>query len=147
MWLDKLNKIKEEKALYDEKLNKGVEEKILKRFNRNIKVRGFGVSLPYDYVKFLSMVNGLEFNGYIIYGVDDTVSYFVPNQKIYGFCLNNFDKEVPNSIVIGESEDIWYIYDYSTRSYFEYDYLAKEKLNEYNDLDELLDVVLEKALA
>ena len=147
MWLDKLNKIKEEKALYDEKLNKGVEEKILKRFNRNIKVRGFGASLPYDYVKFLSMLNGLEFNGYIIYGVDDTVSYFVPNQEIYGFCLNNFDKEVPNSIVIGESEDIWYIYDYSTRSYFEYDCLAQEKLNEYKDLDELLDVVLEKALS
>ena len=146
MWLDKLNKIKEELSLYNEKLNKGVEEKILKRFNRAIKVKGFGASLPYDYVKFLSMVNGLEFNGYIIYGVDDTVSYFVPNQEIYGFCLNNFDKEVPNSIVIGESEDIWYIYDYSTRSYFEYECLPKERLREFKDFETMLDVILGEAL-
>ena len=100
MWLDKLNNIKEELSLYNEKLNKGVEEKILKRFNRTIKVKGFGASLPYDYVKFLSMVNGLEFNGYIIYGVDDTVLYFVPNQEIYGFFLFFLDKELRDSLVI-----------------------------------------------
>ena len=69
MWTDKLQNIIQEKNLYGEKVNIGATEGEIQLLIREIK-NELNVDLPSEYLKILEVVNGIEFNGFILYGID-----------------------------------------------------------------------------
>ena len=88
MWKDKLQEIIQEEKLYGEEVNIGATKKEIALFLKEAKAE-LNVDLPNDYVKILKRVNGLEFNGLILYGIDEYLLSKQPNQSINGIIENN----------------------------------------------------------
>ena len=70
MWKEKLEEIIQEKALYGEKVNSGALEKEIKVLNEKVAAE-LDVILPDEYIGVLEIINGIEYNGFMIYGIDE----------------------------------------------------------------------------
>lgn len=88
MWKDKLQEIIQEKKIYGEKVNIGATEEEIAILFKQAKFE-IDVDLPNDYAKILRLVNGLEFNGSILYGIDQKLLSKQPNQSINGLIEYN----------------------------------------------------------
>ena len=88
MWKEKLETIKKEMELYQEKTNFGIgDEKILVRFQREVR-KEFGYELPIDYLDFFRYINGFEYNGFeyngfVLYQIDE---HLIKNTPMVWVC-------------------------------------------------------------
>ena len=120
MWNKKLQEIKKMNAIFGEEINDGATEKDIQRFLEEI---GDVISEEYlhPYINVLKRVNGLEFNGFILYGIDSTLLNNEPKQPINGFIDNNrvwHENEWQRKyIFFGDSNTSWYTYDLLTNKY------------------------------
>lgn len=149
MWKEKLEKIEKEKRIYGEKINKGVDDATLENLRKELEHR-FDVDLPQEYANVLKTVNGLEFNGYILYGVDEEFIEYEQNQAINGIIeINSIWYENENQrayLFIGESNITWYAYMLNTHEYVVLDNPSGRVLKKYIILDEMVDHILEESL-
>jgi hypothetical protein len=100
MWKTKLQEIVQEKNLYGEKINIGATESKIQLFIKAVKAE-LNVDLPNEYVKVLEVINGLEFNGFILYGIDQKLLDQEQNEGIYGLIEYNkiwYENECRNNI-------------------------------------------------
>ena len=67
MWEIYLQQIREEKELYDEEINSGASEKKIYELLTTAKEK-WNMEIPQQYLDVLSRINGIEFNGFILYG-------------------------------------------------------------------------------
>ena len=88
MWNIKLEEIIEEKSLYGEQVNTGASEVELAEFMKNVKEE-LQKDLPSEYSNVLKAINGLEINGFILYGIDEVLLEKKPNQHINGLISFN----------------------------------------------------------
>ena len=111
MWKDKLQEIIQEKKIYGEKVNIGATEEEIGMFFKEVKAE-LNVDLPNDYANILELVNGLEFNGFILYGIDQILLSKQPNQSINGLIEYNkiwYENEWQKKyIFIGESSLLFF---------------------------------------
>jgi len=150
MWRDELQKIAEEKIQYDEKINDGASAEEIQKFLEEVESE-LNAELPEDYAKFLKEINGLEYNGFILYGIDEHLLNTQPNQYINGLIDNNevwyeneWDKQY---IFLGESGMSWYVYDVAECTYCELDNPSGDEIEVFDNLDQLLENLLSDALA
>lgn len=66
MWEIYLQQIREEKELYDEEINSGASEKEIYELVTTAKEK-WNMEIPQQYLDVLSRINGIEFNGFILY--------------------------------------------------------------------------------
>ena len=149
MWKDKLQEIVQEKNLYGEKINAGASEEEIRLFLKAIKDE-LKVDLPNEYVKFLEVVNGIEFNGFILYGIDQRLLDAQQNQSINGLIEYNkiwYENEWQKQyIFLGESNISWYVYDLAEYKYCELDNPSGRKTEVFNGLVCLIEKILSDAL-
>lgn len=145
MWKNKLQEIIQEKKIYGEKVNTGATEEEVEMFIKEAKIE-INVDLPNDYAKILRVVNGLEFNGVILYGIDQHLLCNQPNQNINGLIEHNkiwHENECQKKyIFIGESNISWYVYDLIERQYIELDNPSGRE----NEIFTSLECMVEKLL-
>ena len=150
MWKEKLQEIVDEQKKYGEKVNIGATEEEIELFFRVTKAE-LNVNLPNDYKKILEQVNGLEFNGFILYGIDQNLLRGQPNQSINGLIEYNkiwYENEWQKKyIFIGESNISWYVYDLEERQYFELDNPSGREIGLFSDLESIVERLLSDALA
>ena len=150
MWKTRLQEIVQEKNLYGEKINTGATEEEIQRFIKKIKDE-LNVDLPDECVKILKVVNGLEFNGCVLYGVDQELLDKQQNQTINGLIELNkiwYENEWQKQyLFLGESNISWYVFDLAQQSYCELDSPSGRLITVFDSLDCLLDQFLSDALA
>lgn len=150
MWKDKLQEIVQEKNLYGEKVNIGATEKEIQLFIKAIK-NELNVNLPIEYLNILSYVNGIEFNGFILYGIDQNLLDKQQNQVINGLIEYNkiwYENEWQKQyIFLGESNISWYVYDIATCKYCELDNPSGRENEVFSSLEHLVEKLLNDALA
>ncbi|GIO23683.1 YrhA family protein [Oceanobacillus sp. J11TS1] len=150
MWQSKLNEIKREKKLYEEEINIGAVEKEISDFEKKV-LEEFKCKLPEDYKDVLRIINGIEFNGFILYGIDEEILKDKPNQQINGFLeLNHIwheNVEQKKYLFLGESNISWYVYDLKSRKFLELDNPSGEKIGVFKNFNELFTNLLEDALS
>lgn len=150
MWKDKLQEIIQEKKIYGEKVNIGAIEEEIAIFSKQVKSE-LDVDLPNDYAKILRLVNGLEFNGFVLYGIDQKLLSKQPNQSINGLIeYNKIWKEnewQKNYIFIGESNISWYVYDLAECKYFELDNPSGRENEVFFSVESMVEKLLSDALA
>lgn len=150
MWKDKLKEIIQEKKIYGEKVNIGATEEEIAIFFKEAKTE-LNVDLPNDYASILELVNGLEFNGFILYGIDQTLSCKQPNQSINGLIEYNkiwYENEWQKKyIFIGESNISWYVYDFVECKYVELDNPSGRENEAFPSLECMIEKMLSDALA
>ena len=88
MWEDKLHIIKLKREKRNRYLNEGCSLNELKIFQEEVK-SNFQYDLPKEYADFLGVVNGLDYNGLVIYGIDNNMVDKKNNQKVAGYIDTN----------------------------------------------------------
>ena len=102
----------------------------------NVKLRRNNIpNIPADFAELLKKYNGLSCDGNTIFGVA-TETMFFPD--LVDFNISLFEDEETASIVLGQDEDFYLIYDYIQKTYRIIDKFDFEERIRSN---ELLDVI------
>ncbi len=102
----------------------------------NVKLRRNNIpNIPADFAELLKKYNGLSCDGNTIFGVA-TETMFFPD--LVDFNISIFEDEETASIVLGQDEDFYLIYDYIQKTYRIIDKFDFEERIRSN---ELLDVI------
>lgn len=149
MWKDKYRKIYSLNQMFGVKMNNGASKSEIERFMKSV-LKELNITFPKNYLEILEIVNGLEFNGFIIYGIDAYLLEGIPQQKINGFIENNklwYENEWQRKyFFLGDSNISWYVYDKEILKYHELSKPSGTIVHTYDDLDSLLDALMGDAL-
>ena len=149
MWKDKLQQIVQEMKLYDEEINDGATMEEIRLFLEKSKAE-LKVVVPDEYLKILEVVNGIEFNGFILYGIDEELLDAQQNQSIYGMVEYNkiwYENEWQRRyLFLGESNISWFVYDLDECQYCELDNPSGDEGEVFDNVESLIEKVLCDAL-
>ena len=143
-----ITQIGEEMSKYCEELNTRMSEFEIKQLEYKFEAR-FSVKLHKEYALLLALVNGIEWNGFIIYGIKNEMESESTNEIIDLFDMNEVWHEnvsLRKYIFIGDSCISWYCYDKTLKKFVELDKPSGSKVDEFEDFGELLNSVLSNAL-
>ena len=74
------------------------------------------MEIPQQYLDVLSRINRIEFNGFILYGVDQYLLEHKMKQPVYGLLEFNHiwheNEKQREYLFLGESNISWYVYQY-----------------------------------
>ncbi|HFU7057208.1 YrhA family protein [Bacillus cereus group sp. RP37] len=151
MWREKINHISKIGKKRNRKLNLPINEKELSKFRKSV-VEKFGEDvLPQQYYEFLQTVNGIEFNGLIIYGIDQSFLDFKPINQVDSFFDANeiweSIKDEEELIFFGDSDIAWYCYNVSKKKFVELDKPSGEHMETFCDFDTMLKSALSAAIS
>jgi hypothetical protein len=149
MWKTLLLKIKKIEQKYGSNLNSPASNKQIESLINAVREK-FKYTLPEQYIKFLATVNGLEFNGFKIYGVDSSFSEGEANQPIIGYIDTNeiwYENEHQRQYMFfGDSDIGWYCLDISEAMYVELDKPSGTLMEVFKDFDSMLEKALTDSL-
>lgn len=96
-----------------------------------------------EYGDFLEKVNGLEFNGLVIYNAnpDDENNGFIEANEIWRD--NEWDN---NYLFFGDSNISWYCMDIEKHVFLELDKPSGDIIEEYNNFDEMIKEAIKSVL-
>lgn len=151
MWREKISHISKIREKRNRKLNLPINEKELSKFRKSV-VEKFGEDvLPQQYYEFLQTVNGIELNGLIIYGIDQSFLDFKPINQVDSFFDANeiweSIKDEDELIFFGDSDIAWYCYNVSKKKFVELDKPSGEHMETFCDFDTMLKSALSAALS
>ncbi|MEC3855455.1 YrhA family protein [Bacillus sp. WOD8 KX774193] len=151
MWREKISHISKIREKRNRKLNLPINEKELSKFRKSV-VEKFGEDvLPQQYYEFLQTVNGIAFNGLIIYGIDQSFLDFKPINEVDSFFDANETwesiKDEDELIFFGDSDIAWYCYNVSKKKFVELDKPSGEHMETFCDFDTMLKSALSVALS
>ena len=149
MWKERLEEILQEEKKYGEEINSGISEEEAAIFVKEVEEE-LGLALPEDYIKILKTVNGIEFNGVILYGVDESLLKEAPKRDVNGLIDCNkvwYENEWQKQyLFLGEGSISWYVYDLKAEKYYELDNPSGEISEEFSDFEQMFDKMLEDSL-
>ncbi|MED2324762.1 YrhA family protein, partial [Bacillus thuringiensis] len=110
----------------------------------------FNIDLPNEYEEFLRIVNGFEFDGLIIYGVDPSLLETERDETVYGLLENNkiwYENEWQQEyLFLGDSDIAWFCKNISEGTYLELDKPSGTVMETYNDFNTMLEEALKPTL-
>lgn len=149
MFEKKLNRICEIESGYGLKINRGANDQEIKILNLQSNMK-LGFSLPSEYMDVLKIINGLDFNGFVLYGIDTEFLGEKPLQPIQGIVLSNLEwyelEDNKRYIFFGTDNISWYVWDKLKESYFLLDKPSGDEVEEYQSFDDMFRRMLETSL-
>lgn len=149
MWEELLLSIRKIEEKYGDTLNIPASSEQIEIFEKTVKEK-FNHDLPEQYVDFLKTVNGLEFNGFVFYGVDSSLFEVQDNRKVYGYVATNeiwYENEHQKQYMFfGESNISWYCFDLLNKIYVELDNPSGTIMHTYTDFNSMLEKALKDSL-
>ncbi|MGE7875204.1 YrhA family protein [Bacillus paramycoides] len=149
MWKNLILEIEKIEKSFNDKLNTPATATEVHRLRDRVKEK-FNVDLPSEYEEFLKTINGLDFNGLVIYGVDPSLLDTERDELISGLIdtngiwyENEFQKEY---LFFGDSNIAWFCKNLSDGTYLELDKPSGTVMNTYNDFNTMLEEALKTAL-
>lgn len=145
MYQEKLRLIEKE----DGYINEGCSLKELDIFSKKVKEK-LKNNLPNEYIDFLSITNGIEYNGLIIYGVDKSIVDKAGKQNVTGYIESNLiwyeNEHQKEYMFFGDGNISWYCYDINKNLYVELDKPSGELVQEFSSFDDMIENALEISL-
>ncbi|HDR8070590.1 TPA: SMI1/KNR4 family protein [Bacillus cereus] len=149
MWKDTLLEVKKTMESFNLKLNKPAKDNEVQKLRKGIK-ESFNIDLPNEYEEFLRIVNGFEFDGLIIYGVDTSLLEAERDETVYGLLENNriwYENEWQKEyLFLGDSDIAWFCKNLSEGTYLELDKPSGTVMETYNDFNTMLEEALKTTL-
>ncbi|PEC84649.1 SMI1/KNR4 family protein [Bacillus cereus] len=149
MWKNMILEIGDILKSVNYQLNTSATDTEIQRLREHAKEK-FNVDLPSEYEEFLKTVNGLDFNGLVLYRVDSPLLETEKDEQICGFIdtneiwyENEFQKEY---LFFGDSNIAWFCKNLSDSTYLELDKPSGTVMNTYNDFNTMLGEALKTAL-
>ncbi|TXS01876.1 SMI1/KNR4 family protein [Bacillus sp. SH7-1] len=149
MWKNLVLEIEKIEKSFNDKLNTPATDTEIQRLREHAKEK-INIDLPREYVEFLKTVNGLDFNGLVLYGVDSSLLETEKDEQICGFIETNeiwYENEFQKKyLFFGDSNIAWFCKNLSDRTYLELDKPSGTVMNTYNDFNTMLEEALKTAL-
>ncbi|MBJ7987181.1 YrhA family protein [Bacillus cereus] len=149
MWKNLILEIEKIEKSFNDKLNTPATDTEVHRLRKHVKEK-FNVDLPSEYEEFLKTVNGLDFNGLIIYGVDPSLLETERDETVYGLLENNkiwYENEWQKEyLFLGDSDIAWFCKKLSEGTYLELDKPSGTVMETYNDFNTMLEEALKPTL-
>ncbi|WP_316274375.1 YrhA family protein [Bacillus halotolerans] len=150
MWVNLLEEIRKTEAKYGDELNSPVTDQEIRNFEEAVLGKFPVNEIPLEYKKFLQTVNGLDFNGLVIYGLDQELQREENNEEVYGFIETNEqwheNDEQKKYLFFGDSDTAWYCLDVIENEYLELDKPSGTLMNKFNDFNAMLADALKVSL-
>ena len=150
MWKEKLKEIQETSSKYSLTcVNPGAAKETIELWSAHVQDT-LGVRPPQGFVDILLYVNGLEWNGSILYGVDQS---FLdgPSYPVSGLIeQNELWHEVEGQrayLFLGESNISWYVYELASGRYLELDNPSGQEMAVFHSCAEMLEKLLDDCLS
>ncbi|TDU08474.1 YrhA family protein [Bacillus subtilis] len=142
MWVNLLEEIRKTEAKYGDELNSPVTDQEIRNFEEAVLGKFPVNEIPLEYKKFLQTVNGLDFNGLVIYGLDQELLREEKNEEVYGFIETNEqwheNDEWKKYLFFGDSDTAWYCLDVIQNEYLELDKPSGTPMNKFDDFNAML---------
>jgi len=149
MWRESLKEVAEIRKKRNREVNIGATQIEIELLKKEI-IRRLDVVLPEEYLDVLKVINGLEFNGYILYGIDEEILERATNQHITGVIDSNEvwyeNEEQKQYIFFGESGISWYVYHIESGEYKILDMPSGDVCETFEHFEDMLDNMLKEAL-
>lgn len=150
MSVNLLEDIRKKEAKYGDELNSSATEKEISKFEAAV-VGKFPINeIPTGYQEFLQSVNGLDFNGLVIYGIDNDLLEEGKDEEVYGFIETNEqwheNDEQKKYLFFGDSDTAWYCLDVIENEYLELDKPSGTLMNKFDDFNAMLADALKVSL-
>lgn len=150
MWVNLLEEIGKTEAEYGDELNAPVTDQEIRNFEAAVLGKFPVNEIPSGYKKFLQTVNGLDFNGLVIYGLDQELLRGENDEEVYGFIETNEqwheNDEQKKYLFFGDSDTAWYCLDVIENEYLELDKPSGTLMNKFNDFNAMLADALKVSL-
>ena len=148
MWRKLLEAVGEERERFGlGPVNPGAPAEALSSWADRVR-EVLGVRPPREWLDILAQVDGLEWNGFILYGADR--EFFAPPGEVYGLIeQNEIWYEVDSQrayLFLGESNISWYVYQIKTGRYLELDNPSGEEMEAFPSCEALLEKLLRDCL-
>ncbi|WP_243292654.1 YrhA family protein [Bacillus sp. FJAT-47783] len=148
-WKDLLIEIEKIEEKYGSSLRRSASDTGIK--NETKLQQKFGnIVLPKSYIQFLKKVNGLDFNGLVIYGVDEVLLDKEADEELHGFIETNelwYENDWQKQyIFFGDSDTAWYCYDLKKSVYVELDKPSGTLIQSFDSFDSMLSNAFETIL-
>ncbi|WP_337134402.1 YrhA family protein [Priestia megaterium] len=151
MWRDQVSQISQLEEKWNKKLNLPSSEKELSSFCKYVEGKFGEEVLPQEYCEFLKTVNGIEFNGLIIYGMDPDFLEAKPINEVESFLDANetwkLIMDEDKLIFFGDSDIAWYCYNVSKKCFVELDKPSGEHMETFEDFNTMLKSAFSAALS
>ncbi|RAS80491.1 SMI1 / KNR4 family protein [Priestia endophytica] len=151
MWKQHLLEIKKIEEKYNNSLRDEASQQEIRNLTKSFNEKFKASSLPKQYLNFLHIVNGLQFNGLNIYGVDEGLSDIKSEESIEGIMEMNElwheNAEMRKYIFFGDADISWYCYDMNENVYVELDKPSGMIVDSFDDFDSMLKSALENVLS
>lgn len=149
MWKQQLAEIKARRERRGRGINDPASDQQIELLSAMVQKK-FHKVLPEQYLNFLRTVNGLEYKGFIFYGVDGSLLEVQTHQKVNGYIDNNeiwYENEWQKQyLFFGESNIGWYCLDLLQGVYVELDNPSGTPMYSYKDFDAMLKKTLKDSL-
>ncbi|MGO5674497.1 YrhA family protein [Bacillus subtilis] len=150
MWVNLLEEIRKTEAKYGDELNSPVTDQEIRNFEEAVLGKFPVNEIPSGYKKFLQTVNGLDFNGLVLYGLDQELLREENDEEVYGFIETNEqwheNDEQKKYLFFGDSDTAWYCLDVIQNEYLELDKPSGTLMNKFNDFNAMLADALKVSL-
>lgn len=150
MWNEKLKQVQNlRNTYYASCANPGVPLDIIKSWIVRVQ-ETIGVKPPDDLTDVLLLTNGIEWNGYILYGVDRDSFPTPPEYSVYGLIEQNeiwYEVEEQRAyLFLGEGSISWYVYEITTGRYLELDNPSGREIGTFPSFSEMFEKLLDDSL-
>jgi len=149
VWKNMILEIEKIEKSFNGKLNTPATDTEVQRLRERVK-ENFNVDLPSEYEEFLKTVNGLDFDGLVLYGVDPSLLETEREEQICGLIETNeiwyeneFQKEY---LFLGDSNIAWFCKNLSDGTYLELDKPSGTVMETYDDCNTMLEEALKVTL-
>ncbi|WP_369902413.1 YrhA family protein [Bacillus manliponensis] len=149
MWRNLVLEIETIEKKYKDRLNSPATDTEVRRLRERVK-ENFNVELPSEYEDFLKTVNGLDFNGLVMYGVDSSLLEGDRGEQICGLIDTNeiwYENEWQKVyLFLGDSDIAWFCKNLSDGNYVELDKPSGTVMEIYNDFNTMIEAALKDHL-
>ena len=149
-WKDLLIEVDKIEDKYGSLLRKPASDTEIIKMNQTIQEKLGKIELPESYIGFLKKINGLDFNGLVIYGVDEALLDMEVDEEVHGFIETNeicYENDGQKQYVFyGDSDTAWYCFDLKMNVYVELDKPSGTLIQSFDSFDSMLKDALETVL-
>lgn len=149
MDMNLIDEVKKIGSKYNEVLEPPCTEANLKRLRERSRAQ-LMADVPDDYVDFLRITDGLDFNGMSVYASERTTSKDSSQAEIFGFVETNLihrDVDVMRNYLVfgGDSLNI-YVLDVRNNEYQVLDRVSLDKVTSFSSFGEMLEQAIKRHL-
>ena len=149
-WKELLNEIKKIEGKYGSSLRNPVSDVEIRNLQLEIQEKLGNIELPKSFEDFLKTVNGLDFNGLVIYGVDEHLLDDQEGEDLQGFVETNeiwYENDWQKQYMFfGDSDTAWYCLELQKARFLELDKPSGSIIQSFDSFDSMLSEALQTAL-